>query len=519
MSLPALALAAFLSAQPSHAAVQQHPHPRLAELLGAVADGITREDPRDMAAEDRIAAARKAAAAGDVLSWGLALFPETFTVQFCPALHQHLVDQRAHDYTSDEAPRGHAKTTIACFLVPLYQALEEPDTFRHYLNVQATEEKALAINRAIKVELEENEELRAIYGNQVGERWTDQQFVLRNGVVFSAKSAGQSLRGIKYRSLRPDYILVDDLYDEAEISNIEATKKVNAWFWGTLYPSRAKARRSAIHVLGTAANKADILEQLKTKPRWRSATFRAITDHDKKQVLWPELNSYDSLMAEAADMPSVMFNREYQNERRDDSESLIKQAWIRYYDPATLTFDDGHKLVAVLLGVDPSIGAVPADGKKPKSDFTGAVLAYQTRWADAPPGVFNYYIAGAWNERLSLNKRVELLQRIQAGADRPITKAKIEGIAGFKDFVSEAKRLTNIPIEEVGKVKDKMTNLENKSGYFENGRVFISEGIDPKMRELLVDQLTTNNPTHDDLRDAVLLVLPELQRKQRWIPA
>ena len=512
MSLQALALAAFLSVQPSHAAIPANA-PRLADLLADVAEGITREDPRDRTSEDRITAAREAAGKGDVLGWGLALFPDVFTIPFCTELHQHLIDTRTYDFTSTEAPRGHAKTTIACFLVPLYQALNEPEAFRHYLNIQATEEKALAINRAIKTELEENEEVRAIYGDQIGERWTDQQFALRNGVVFSAKSAGQSLRGIKYRSLRPDYILVDDLYDEDEVSNIEATKKVNSWFWGTLYPSRSKVRRSAIHVLGTAANKADLLELLKGKSRWRSRTFRAITDWDAKTVLWPELNSFESLMAEAEDMPSVIFNREYQNERRDDSESLIKQAWIQYYDPAKLAFDERHALVAVFLGVDPSIGA------KPGNDATGAALIYKTRWTDAPAGVFNWYIAGLWNERLSLNKRVELLRRIQDGSELPITKARIEGIAGFKDFVSEAKRLTNIPIEEIGKVKDKLTNLENKSGYFENGRVFISERIDPKLRNLLVDQLTTNYPTHDDLRDAVLLVLPELQRKQRWIPA
>ncbi len=448
-----------------------------------------------------------------MLLWGRALFPEVFTIEFCEDLHRYLVSIRHEPYAATEAPRGHAKTTVACFLVPLYQALNEPDTFRHYLNIQATEPKALDINRAIKTEIEENELLRAMYGDQRGSRWTDQQFVLRNGVVFTAKSAGQSLRGIKYRSLRPDYILVDDLYDEDEVNNLEQTKKINAWFWGTLYPARAKVRASVVHVLGTAANKLDILEALKAKKRWESKTFRAITSHEKRTVLWPALNTYEDLIAEAEDMPTSIFNREYQNERRDDSESIIKEAWIRYYDPGELVFNERHILVASELGVDPSIGA------KPGADATGAVRVLVTRYADAPADVFNYYVEEAKNERLSLNKRVEMVDGMGKTSAHPVRRAHVEGISGFQDFVSELKRLTNIPIRLVAKVKDKLTNLENKSGYFENGRVYISKRIDPKVREMLVEQLTTNHPTHDDLRDALLLVLPELKKPQRWAPA
>ena len=473
---------------------------------------LTAEQREEINKQARIELARRAVEKGDVLLWGQALFPEVFTVPFCKDLHEYFVSIRGMQYASTEAPRGHAKTTIACFLIPLYQALNEPESFKHYLNIQATEPKSLDINRAIKAEIEENEFIRAMYGNQVGPRWTDQQFVLRNGVVFTAKSAGQSLRGIKYRSLRPDYILVDDLYDEDEVNNLEQTKKINSWFWGTLYPARSKVRKSAIHVLGTAANKLDILESLKSKKRWESRTFRAIIDHEKNKVLWRELNSYADLLAELEDMPVSIFNREYQNERRDDSESIIKEAWIKYYEPSDLRFDERHILVATEIGVDPSVGA------KPGSDATGAVRVLLTRHSDAPEGVFNFYVEEAKNERLSLNKRVDMVRKMADDSSSPVRRAHVEGISGFQDFVSELKRLTNIPVNLIAKVKDKLTNLENKSGYFENGRVFISKRIDPKLREMLVEQLTTNYPTHDDLRDALLLVLPELKKRSTWRP-
>ena len=58
---------------------------------------------------------------------------------------------RAEPETNTEAPRGFSKTTVKCFLVPIYQAIMEPRAFAHYLNVQSIDTKALAVNTAIKM--------------------------------------------------------------------------------------------------------------------------------------------------------------------------------------------------------------------------------------------------------------------------------------------------------------------------------------------------------------------------------
>lgn len=484
------------------------PHPTLADQLEA-------EKRAEVRRQARVQLARVCASEKDILGWGKALFPDKFELPFCQEMHGYFVDIRGAEFTNTEAPRNHAKTTIKCFLIPLFQALEEPTSFRHYLNVQATSEKSVEINRTIKLELEQNEELREIYGDQVGtELWTEKKFRLANGVIFTGIGAGQSIRGLNYRSIRPDYIVIDDLYDEDDINNPVSTEKKNSWFWGSLYKARAQSRRCSMHLQGTAINSVDLLEQLKDKKRWTSKTFRAIKDYDTKEVLWRELNTFDQLLAEIDDMPTVIFNREMQNERKDDSESLIKTAWLAKweYEPSDLVFNDHHILVSTELGVDPSIGATET------SDYTGIALVLKTRYADAKPGIFNYYIEGLWNRHLSLNERIELLIEIKANADRHINRAHIEGIAGFMDFAGEAKRKTDIPVNLVKQVKDKLTNLENKSGYFQNGRVFISKRIDPKLRKLLAYQLTNNHPNHDDARDAVLLVLPDLKARQSLRP-
>ncbi len=288
----------------------------------------------------RIAFARRAAKRKDILSWGEALFPEKFTMPFCFELHGYFVDIRNDEFTNTEAPRYHSKTTIKCFLIPIFQALEEPETYRHYLNVQATDEKALDVNRSLKVELETNELLIAMYGDQIGDRWTDQRFVLKNGVVFSAIGAGKSIRGINYRNMRPDYVILDDLYDEDEIYSPTATKKKNNWFWSSLYQARSKTRKTSLHVQGTAINTDDLLEDLKKRPGIKSKSFAAVKDWDKGTILWPtEQNTFAKLKVDQIRMGPIIFAREMQNERMDETTTVLKRTYWRFYKALPSGFD------------------------------------------------------------------------------------------------------------------------------------------------------------------------------------
>lgn len=467
--------------------------------------GLSDEEQDDIRREARLELARRCAADGDILGWGKALFPHKFDLPFC-GLHEYLVETRHEPLQSTEAPRNHAKTTIECFLIPIYQALVEPTTFRHYLNVQATSRKAQAVNNAIKIELETNELLMELYGEQVGdEKWTEQQFVLRNGVIFTAIGAGESIRGLQYRNVRPDYCLADDLYDEDDINNPNSTQKKNDWFWSSLYKAMASGRRTVMHVTGTAINGYDLLEQLKKQGRWVCKTFQAITDWAARTVLWPALNTFESLEADREDMGSVIFMREMQNERLDQAESRIKAAWLTdwEYDPDKIVFDKHFLLREVLLGCDPSVG------EKPGNDYTGMALILKCQYHDSAN--FTYLIENLWNQHLSMDARISLLQSIvdarRTAGKPPITRAYIESIAGFKDFGAEARRRVSLSVRIVDHVSNKLTTLENKSTHFENRRVLLNKNIDPKLKDMLRYQLTTNFPKNDDLRDGTLLPL------------
>ena len=187
----------------------------------------------------------------------------------------------------------------------------------------------------------------------------DSQFVLANNVIFSSIGAGQSIRGINYRNIRPDYILIDDLYDEEDINNVEATEKKNDWFWGH-WPQGRAIRSPDVHARqGTAINGHDLMEELKKGPAGCPRPSRVSSIRRKASSFGGNSTTRRAdLFADFEDMPTVIFNREVQGERRDAAESIVKKAWLRSGASAR-SFMDSRELVRVDAGCDPSVERLP----------------------------------------------------------------------------------------------------------------------------------------------------------------
>lgn len=479
---------------------------------------LTIDQKREIKRQARLELARRYAINGEILEWGALIFSDRFSLPYCRELHNYFVEIRKMPMTNTEAPRGYSKTTIKCFLILIFQALVESHAYAHYLNVQSTEDKALAVNRSIKHEIENNQMIRDLYGDLRGARWTDGQFVIRHKdgreVIFTCVGAGQSIRGLNYNNIRPDYVVVDDLYDHPDINNPESTMKKTEWFWSDLYKAVAQDGKTSMHIQGTAINKHDLLEELKSKPGIVSRTFREVIDFDQKIVLWPELKNFEKVLEEKARMPETIWFRESQNVRRDDALSIIKMSWLAAweYDPLELDRmlrEEKLYITAVKIGNDPSIG------KKVENDFTGTALIIETRERDGEGR--QWWIENLWNEKLAQHERIDQLREIAATrpTDKQVTTVKIEAIAGFDDYASEAVRQTNLPVERIDWVNDKITNMEMRSPFFRNGKVHLNKNIVAKLKTEIFDQLTTNHPLHDDMRDAVFLCM-DLQALDWW---
>ena len=106
-------------------------------------DELQKELKSQLLYEARKEAVKRFAKKGDILNWGKFLFPDKFSLPFCMELHKHFIDTFEDKLTRTLAPRGHAKTTIEGFLLPMFYALEKPEVFQHFLNVQNTSSKAI----------------------------------------------------------------------------------------------------------------------------------------------------------------------------------------------------------------------------------------------------------------------------------------------------------------------------------------------------------------------------------------
>lgn len=470
--------------------------------------------------------AKRCAARKDILGWLRAISPRTYHLEPCE-LHEYQVQTRHEPESGLEAPRFHAKTAIGCAGIPLFQALEEPDLYDYVLNVQANDKKALAVNMGIKLELEQNRILRYLYGDQVGrDKWTDSLFVTKGGVVFQAASMGQSLKGTNYRLRRPNYVVLDDAYDDDDIRNPESTQKKNDWVESTLEPIMANDRPSVRRWQGTAVNDVDGLMKLEAKSKLPGSKtkfkrfcafgyFEAQPEgrdrwFDSPAVLWPALRDYAAWKAKqtAPGTNATIFNREMLNVRGGATEAIIHEEWLENptweYDPDTaLRFGVDNVLLAVIICCDPSVG------KKQENDPTGFVVMLKTQRTDGL-SLPHYWIDAARNERLSPQLRIDQIKTwLKLYRDRfPQCfgfEVRIETVSGFMDFGDQVASYIDAPVTVLPQQADKLAHLESKALLLQNRRVHLNKFIDLILRTEIKHQFVTNYPHKDDLRDAALI--------------
>lgn len=431
---------------------------------------------------------------GDVLTWGKLLFPNKFTAPFCE-LHEYLISIMYDPFTVTLAPRGAAKTEIMCFLIPIFLALNS-NVYSHFLLIQSTAEFAESRNNEIRSEFESNDMLIYCYGDMVTKNWTKTSFTLRNGVIFSGKSAEGAIRGISKNAKRPDFVMIDDLYREEDLYFKETRKKRTDWVDSALRPALASGKRVSMHTVGTAISMDDFYHTKKNFPGCKFKRFQSILDWENKEVLWKEYKSFEDLMLIKSSLSTAIFYREYQNEILNSEESLIKLDWLQFYDEID---ENSERIVYKMLGVDPSIG----EGNK--SDYTGFAIVYKTI---DDKEIERYYIVDAFQKRLTQGQRIAMVNELENQYHFDIVI--VEGVSAFSDFVELLKQQTNANITKGTKGrKSKQEIMTTVSFKFENKKVYIKDSIDKTSRQELIDQLTINNPPHDDIRDAAFLCINE----------
>lgn len=187
-------------------------------------------------------------------------------------------------YCLAEAFRGGAKSTLVEEYTVLSVLFKD---FRFAVIIGNSYERACERLAAIKHELERNELLIELFGNQVGPTWSADAIVLSNGARIQAFGAKQSLRGAKHMNDRPDLAVVDDLEDEDMVNTDLARYKARRWFDGSLLPALIPTGK--VRMVGTPLHPKSLLEEKKNSPNWKSVTVPIFYLKDGKEVAaWPD---------------------------------------------------------------------------------------------------------------------------------------------------------------------------------------------------------------------------------------
>lgn len=247
------------------------------------------------------------------------------------------------------APRGFAKSTLTTFAYPLHQILFKQRKF--IILISDTEEQAASQASFIKLELEENERIIQDFGKLKGTTdWSDECFITSSGVKVLARGSGQKIRGMRNRQYRPDLVVVDDLENDQTVRNPRIVENKLKWLLEAVYPSLAGAgNKASMFVINTLLSRKSVQARLLEHPEFRGRKYQAL-DKDNNS-LWPEKYSTEDLLKTKQIIGSLSFNKEYQNDPRDD-EGYFKPEWLVYFVPTQIV---GRLSIASFT--DPSIGS------------------------------------------------------------------------------------------------------------------------------------------------------------------
>ena len=175
-----------------------------------------------------------------VLEWITFFFPEYAKYEFAPfhikAIKRCIKNDEWFEVLS--WARSLAKSTVVMFIV-LYLVLTGRK--HNIMMVSATQGAAVRLLDPYRKELESNPRLRAYYGEQIGAKWTDEEFITKCDVAFRAIGYGNAPRGSRNKSYRPDMLLVDDFDTDEACRNAERIKDMWNFWEKAVYGTRDPA--------------------------------------------------------------------------------------------------------------------------------------------------------------------------------------------------------------------------------------------------------------------------------------
>ena len=399
-----------------------------------------------------------------------------------------------------EWAREHAKSVHNNIFIPLW--LKAKDEFAGMVLCGKSEPDACALLSDVQAELMSNQRYINDFGVQyrVGS-WEDGHFVTRDDCFFIAIGRGQSPRGIRFRSKRPNYGVIDDIDDDELVENLDRVEKVVNWVLGAflgcldIRQSRFMMSGNRIHPKGVLAHiVGDIDENSpKRKNLFHSRVCATVDETFEGKPTWHQKFTREDLQTRFDLMGYYMALREYFH-RAVVKGKIFRNEWIHWDKvPPLKEMDD------VVCYFDPSY--------KPKTtnDFKAIRL-----WGKK--GI-RLYLLDCFVRQVTITAAVKWMYdlyettRSKKTVDFVMEEVFLQG-QFFDDFEEEAKlRGYYLPIRGDRRDKDdKYARILGTTPYYERGLVIYNEAQkkSPDMQTGLAQVLgfQKGSSVHDDAPDA-----------------
>ena len=269
------------------------------------------------------------------------------------------------DRSAIAAPRGSGKSTTVDLIILAYYSLFNYSPFSLLISDTATQ--ALQHLETLKNELENNEIIKFLFGDVMGDVWGAERLFIKTQYgesLILPKGAGQKIRGLKFRSFRPHLVVVDDLENEELVESEDRRNKLARWFKFNMLQGLSK-ENSKVIMLGTVLHENSLLNTIVNRKdavfsSWHLQKYKAINDNGTS--FWPSRFPIEELrrMRDDPTHPkycgTIVFSQEYQNEPISDIDRIIKESWLKYYKVSNLkAVEDWRKGGKIIGGVDPAI--------------------------------------------------------------------------------------------------------------------------------------------------------------------
>jgi phage terminase large subunit-like protein len=408
--------------------------------------------------------------------------------------------------------RGHAKSTHMDVMIPMWLKCQKIKELNVMVVVGKSEDNAIKLLGDLQAELQFNKRYAHDFGEQYNSgSWEEGNFVTKDGCAFFALGRGQSPRGLKYRSKRPNYIVIDDLDDDELCENPKRVRKLTHWVREALYGTMG-GKGGRFIMVGNLINKCSVLANMIKIKSFHVSEVNII--NNQGEVSWPEYWTQQRIDKIREDMGYVGFERECMNNPINEG-TIFRHDWIKYKKLCRL--QDYDMIVAYC---DPSWK------NNEKSDFKAVKV-----WGRPRKGLKNYshtelHQLFAFVRRCSVSEMVrwmyDLNERLPDGVYcNYYMEANFMQDLILDEFTTEGNlRGYQLPIIPDKEVKgDKYARIESISPLWERGFVFYNIDLkdDPDTVTGLEQTLAFEKgaSAHDDSPDADAGAIKKLQKSIR----